>query len=572
MDNQYITVCAVAIKQAFEDFHQKFKAITSRSATRFEEKDWHGMHSDGAERLALYKSVIDNIVKDVCEQLGKLGQHRTVWANIKKEYYSLVYDRSDCEIAKTFFNSVTRKIFITEGVDPDIEFVDTAFEVHLPGTKEPIYRQYQAEQNTAILIEKLLNDYRFKTPYEDIKLDAKLIAEKINTHIKQAYGTDQITKLETLKPIFYRDKAAYIVGRIFIGTLINPILIALLNTNGGIITDAALLTQDEVSIVFSFTRSYFLVEIEWPRELVEFLKTIMPHKRRAELYISIGYNKHGKSELYQDLLKHLEVSKDRFEIARGDKGMVMIVFTLSSYDVVFKVIKDHFAYPKKTTRESVLQKYNFVFMHDRVGRLVDAQEFEHLRFSKDRFSQELLDELASQAANSVRIDGDTVTIKHLYTERKMFPLNLYIKEMDTALAYEAVLDYGYAIKDLATANIFPGDTLLKNFGVTRHGRVVFYDYDELCLLTECNFREFPESRYPEEELQAEPWFHIAENDIFPSEFRTFLGLSGTLRETFLQAHDDLFGVDFWCKLQKRLHAGEIFDFFPYKQSSRFNRY
>ena len=347
-----------------------------------------------------------------------------------------------------------------------------------------------------------------------------------------------------------------------------PLVVALRNGDKGVVVDAVLLTEDEVSIVFSFTRSYFHVDVEQPHDVIRFLKSIMPLKRVAELYIALGYNKHGKTELYRDLLRHFNQSDDKFVIAPGDRGMVMIVFTLPSYDVVFKVIRDKFLPPKTTTRQDVMDRYQLVFKHDRAGRLVDAQEFEHLAFAADRFSDELLVELMEAAPDSVTIQDGTVDVKHLYTERRITPLNLYLHDAEPVAGAEAVLDYGEAIKDLAATNIFPGDLLLKNFGVTRYGRVIFYDYDELCLLTDCNFRDMPRARDDEEEMQAEPWFYVGPNDIFPEEFIRFLGFQGHARTTFLDAHGDLLTADYWRRVRERHLDGEIIDIFPYRQSKR----
>ena len=332
--------------------------------------------------------------------------------------------------------------------------------------------------------------------------------------------------------------------------------------------DAALTTEDEVSIVFSFTHSYFHVDADRPHDVIQFLKSIMPLKRVAELYIALGYNKHGKTELYRDLLRHLERSTDKFKIAPGDRGMVMVVFTLPSYDVVFKVIRDKIPFPKTTTRADVLKKYQLVFDHDRAGRLADAQEFEHLAFDRNRFSDALLAELMDTASDSVAVRDSQVLIRHLYTQRRMTPLNLYLRDATEATALDAAREYGQAIKDLAATNIFPGDLLLKNFGVTRHGRVAFYDYDELCLLTDCNFRDMPRARDLEEELAAEPWFYVGDEDLFPEEFLTFMGLQGTVREVFLEAHRDLLSPDFWRRMQERHAAGEVLDIFPYRQGRR----
>jgi isocitrate dehydrogenase kinase/phosphatase len=309
-----------------------------------------------------------------------------------------------------------------------------------------------------------------------------------------------------------------------------------------------------------------------PRDLVRFLKSIMPRKPVAELYIAIGYNKHGKTELYRDLVRHIEESSDEFIIAPGDRGMVMSVFTLPSFDVVFKVIRDRFAYPKTASRRDVIGRYQLVFKHDRAGRLADVQEFEHLTFPRARFSESLLSELAGEAADSVTIGPRAVEIKHLYVERRMIPLNLYIREAPLRAARDAVIDYGQAVRDLAATNIFPGDMLLKNFGVTRHGRVVFYDYDELCLVTDCHFREIPRAADESEEFGSEPWFYVGPDDIFPEEFLNFMGLGGELREAFLKAHGELLTPRYWNQIQQRHRAGELLDIIPYTCQRRLSAF
>ncbi|MBU0699487.1 MAG: bifunctional isocitrate dehydrogenase kinase/phosphatase, partial [Proteobacteria bacterium] len=415
-------------------------------------------------------------------------------------------------------------------MDPRIEFVDTCSRSRPFQMSPPPYRTYRGAQSTAILMETILGDYQYQTAYEDRQRDARVAAEKIDMHLKTSGYSPDIERAEMLTCVFYRGRRAYLVGRFFSGADLFPLVLALLNTHGGIVVDAVLSSENDVSILFSFTRSYFHVDVKRPNEIVSFLKSIMPRKRIAELYISIGYNKHGKSELYCDLLQHLNRSDQKFEIAAGKRGMVMEVFTMPDYDLVFKVIKDRFTYPKNTTRDVVMAKYHLVFKHDRAGRLVDAQEFEHLKFSRNRFSDELLDSLLRIAARNLIINADHIVVRHAYVERRVTPLDIYLGQVDEAEARKVVKDFGDAIKNLAATNIFPGDMLLKNFGVTRHGRVVFYDYDELCLLSGCNFRKMPRTRSYEEELSAEPWFAVGENDVFPEEFRNFLELQGTLRE------------------------------------------
>jgi isocitrate dehydrogenase kinase/phosphatase len=559
---------AHAINQAFGVYQKRYTAITQRAGTRFAQRDWRGMQADARERLELYKNVVDETVAQVKKLLGERDTDTRIWAKTKVAYGALVAKMNLWELAETFFNSITRRIFATVGVNPQIEFVDTCSRIQPLQIVQPMYRTWERVESTAALIARILTDYEFDVGYEDLQRDAQAVAEHVDNHLMKTAASPGIDRTEMITAVLYRGKGAYLVGRFFSGSEQFPLVLALLNTPGGIVVDAVLLHENEASILFSFTRSYFHVDVKRPAELVGFLKSIMPQKRIAELYISIGYNKHGKSELYCDFLQHLASSDEKFEIAEGEKGMVMEVFTMPDYDLVFKVIKDQFSSAKRTTREEVMAKYDLVFKHDRAGRLVDAQEFEHLEFDRNRFSEELLDRLESLAAKGVEVDENHVVIKHVYVERRVTPLNLYLHQVEKTTARAAVVDYGRAIKDMAASNIFPGDMLLKNFGVTRHGRVVFYDYDELVLLSECNFRKIPQPRGHAEELSDEPWFAVGENDIFPEEFQYFLGLKGELKTLFVEEHSDLFETDFWHQIQVRINAGGIIDIFPYEQSRR----
>jgi isocitrate dehydrogenase kinase/phosphatase len=561
-------LAAKAIRHAFDLYQSQYDSITQRAKARFENRDWPGIQADAGERLDLYKKVVDETVVEMNRVLGGRVNDPDLWMRAKVVYAELVAKLDLWELAETFFNSITRRVFATVGVNPQIEFVDTCSRIQPVQISQPVYRSYTSPQTTAALIESILSDYNFAVAYEDLRRDAQLVTVKIEDHLNRVGSSSPIQKTDMLTSVLFRGKGAYLVGRFFTPSHNFPLVLALLNTPGGVLVDAVLLDENEVSILFSFTRSYFQVNVGRPAELVSFLKSIMPRKRVAELYISIGYNKHGKSEMYCDLLRHLGSSREKFEIAEGERGMVMEVFTMPDYDVVFKVIKDRFPPSKNTTREEVMAKYYLVFKHDRAGRLVDAQEFEHLKFDRNRFSEHLLEQLQRVAGESVEVDDDHVVIKHAYVERRVTPLNIYLSEVDETKARAAILDYGRAIKDLAATNIFPGDMLLKNFGVTRHGRVVFYDYDELSFLSDCTFRIMPPSRSYEEELSDEPWFSVGENDIFPEEFSYFLGLKRDLKDLFLQEHSDLLAVDFWHEIQARIKARTIMEIFPYEQSRR----
>ncbi len=557
---------ATALYDAFVAYQTNFTAVTRRAQTRFANQQWVEAQADAAERLDIYKRLVDNTVQQICHLLADRVQNKVVWVSLKAVYSTLIGERHDWELAETFFNSVTRRIFTTVGVDPQIEFVDTDFETPPTPPRQYVYRSYEAAKTADFLL-TILRNTPFQQQFQDIQRDARLAAERIEAHVRQL-PLPPVTRAEMIKPVFYRNKGAYLIGRLVSGDQYVPLALALVNTPQGIVVDAVLLTEREISILFSFTHSYFQVEVERPHDLVRFIQTIIPRKKTAELYISLGYNKHGKTELYRDLLHYLAAAETQFEVAPGAKGMVMTVFVIPGYDYVFKLIKDRFAYPKTNTRQGVKAKYQLVFRHDRAGRLVDVQEFEHLQFGRSYFTESLLAELQQVASQSVSVHEDIVTIHHAYMERRLTPLDIYIREEEETAVRAAIIDYGQAIRDLAATNIYPGDTLLKNFGVTRHGRVIFYDYDEICSVTDCNFRHLPVAPTYEDELSDQPWFPVGENDIFPAELARFLGLPAHLRELFIAHHAELFEVQFWHDLQKRHQVREILSIFPYGTGSK----
>jgi isocitrate dehydrogenase kinase/phosphatase len=563
-ESRLANLCSRSIYNAFNRYRNRFRSVTRGARRRFEKRDWLGLREAGGRRLDLYREAVDPTVVHVRGLLGDRSSDRLTWAGMKAVYSGLIDGRDDWELAETFFNSITRRIFDTVGVDASIEFVDTDFMSPPTPPRRALQRVYEQPASLVELFERILEDYAHTAPYADARGDAARLAAGVSTHLEGA----PVGRAEVLMPVFYRNKGAYLVGCLWSGGQLVPMAIALLHPSQGIVVDALLLDENDISIIFSFAHSYFLADIDRPHALVGFLRSLMPRKRIAELYISLGYHKHGKTELYRDLLQCLESSSERFAVAPGERGMVMLVFTLPGYDLVVKVIRDHFAEPKTVTRRDVMNKYRLVFRHDRAGRLVDAQEFEHLELQRQRFAPELLAELLRDAHETVSVDDDRVVIRHAYIERRVTPLDLYLRQAEPDAAHAAAIDFGYAIKDLAASNIFPGDFFLKNFGVTRHGRVVSYDYDELDLLTDLRFGSMPEPSSDLEALSAEPWFHVGENDVFPEEFRTFVRLPRGLDEAFASHHADLFEPVFWRQTQAHLLEGEVIDVFAYAPSRR----
>jgi isocitrate dehydrogenase kinase/phosphatase len=565
-DSRLAARCAETAQQAFFDYQTRFNAITRRARERFLARDWSGSFEDAAERLHFYNDVLDSLASRIRKLMGVRLPERSIWTGIKAVYSSLIACSPAWEIAETFFNSLTRRVFATDGVDQAIEFVDTDFDAPPSSAPITVAKTYRGQSLPELLCSALTDAFN-ETCWDDLGKTAKLAAERIEA--ARAAKNSQ-PELEIVSSVFYRGRGAYLVGRVLCeGQLPLPIALCLRHENErGIILDALLHGDVDLAILFSFTRSYFRVVIECPYRLVRYLQQLMPRKRLIDLYNAIGFHRHGKTEFYRDFIAHLRKSSDRFVAAEGARGMVMSVFTLPSYDVVFKLIRDQFDLPKDSTREDVRRRYRLVFEHDRAGRLVEAHEFEHLRIPGDRFDPRVLAELLRDAASIVKMDGGDVVIAHAYVERRLRPLNLFLRENEAEAIAAAGRDYGQSVKDLAASNIFPGDLLTKNFGVTRHGRVVFYDYDELCFLTDCDFRKLPEARTPEDEIAAEPWFSVREHDIFPEEFLQFLSFPGPALAALLQHHGEIFGADFWRAIQRQIRAGEVPEVFPYRKERR----
>lgn len=559
---------ATVVRAGFDAYHAAFLEISRRARRRFEAADWAGLLRDARERLDLYSLGLRNVLAEVRTAVGIRVESATIWTAARSAYSESLVGHPAAEIAETFFNSVTRRLLGTVGVNPAVEFLDFQF-ARVPGPlAHPLIHSRSTAGRTDDTVEAVLRAAGFGVAFANPRRDAALAAERIEEQWAAGGAPAPLDGVEMLDPVFYRRKGAYLIGRVVGGNRAMPLLLPIVHGPGGLRVDAALVTEEDASIVFSFTRSYFHAEVAHPTETIAFLRTLMPAKPVAELYAALGYHRHGKTEFYRELRRHLSRTDERFDVAPGSPGMVMIVFAMPGFDVVFKVIRDHFAPPKQTTPSEVRRRYDLVFAHDRAGRLVDAQEFEGLAFPRERFSRRLLDELTSAAGRTVEVSGDTVACSHLYTERRVRPLNLHLDDADPHEARRVALDYGQAIRDLAATNVFPGDLLLKNFGVTRHGRVVFYDYDELRLLSECRFRELPTPRYPEDELSDEPWFHVGPDDVFPEDLGRFIPFAGPVREAYLGAHRDLYQARFWQDLQARSERGEILDIFPYPADRR----
>ena len=555
--------CAAAIVAAFAHYNAEFRAITRRAPERFENRDWSGSQADVVERLELYATAVNATVAEMRKRLGDPAHDTALWAGIKADYLRRIESLADPEFLKTFFSSITRKLFDTIGVDPDVEFFALELDPLRGAGTENLTERYVNRGSLDLLFEELLSDYRFRTPWRDFESSVGHVATDVELKLKSLGETRPLREIEVIRPVFYQLSRAYVVGRLHGEGWSLPIAIAFRNSPLGVLVDAVMLSVADVSILFSFTRSYFHVDLERVSDAVLFLHAIVPAKPVSELFTVLGRAKQGKTERFREIFRHLGATSDRFVRAPGERGLVMACFALENADVIFKVIRDRFPAVKNVRREEVMAKYDMVFRHDRAGRLVDAQEFRRIRLPKSRFAPDMLEELLTECALNVQLDGEDLIVGHVYIERQMIPLNLYIRSASPEQAVFAVIDYGQAIRDLAYTNIFAGDLLLKNFGVTRHNRVIFYDYDELCRVTDCRFRDVPQATSDEDEMRAESWFYVGDNDVFPETFLKFLGFEGRIEEVFLAKHGEILEAGWWRALQERLAAGDLVEVLPY---------
>jgi isocitrate dehydrogenase kinase/phosphatase len=555
---------AALIHEGFDSFYAEFMRLTRAARGLFDAARWPALHAQSQARIDLYLTYVSKTLDAIAPLTERYPQDRALWRQAHVHFAEVVADRPDVEVAETFFNAITRKIFDTQGVNPDIEFLDSDESRYRRREVRGQLRRLEYDADLPRLFEDILRLPQPALAWRDARADAHWLAERFVEYCAALGDECQFDHIDVARPLFFREREGYIVGRVIRGDRTAPLVIPVQPTPSGFVVDELLLRRGDVGQVFSSTRPYFFVDLRRPKDVVDFLGSFLPELTRSELYISIAHHRHGKSVIYRELVEHLRGTDDPFIIAPGIRGLVMTVFTSASYRNVFKIIRDE---PDKpgVGREDVLRSYRDVFRGQRAGRLADTQEFEHLAFDRARFDPACLQELVDKAPSVVRVRGDQVVIDHVYIEEKMEPLNLHMERVGVSEACHAIVDYGAAIKELAHHDVFAGDLLWKNFGVTRHRQLVLYDYDEIQPLLQCVFRRVPAARSWEDEMEAAPWFSVREHDVFPEQWGPFVVPSDPpeVREAFLHAHADLLDPDYWCGVQEDLRRGRVRVRLPY---------
>ena len=568
---------ARAILAGFDKHYHLFREAARQAKRYFEGADWVAMRDLARERIQMYDRRVQEAVEAVLEAYPQAAHEESLWPAIKLAYIGLLHEHRQPECAETFYNSVACQVLHRRYYRNEFIFWRPAIATeHLEGDEPSYHCYYPRQRGLRAMLLSIVADFALANPFEDLRRDLRSVLRALRAYFPRPAKAYPSLQVQVLGSLFFRNKAAYVIGKIINGPQEYPFAVPILqNDRRELFLDALLLDPDQLLLLFSFARAYFLVDMEVPAAYVSFLRQLMPKKPRAEMYMAVGLQKQGKTLFYRDLHYHLKHSTDNFVTAPGIKGMVMLVFTLPSFPYVFKVIRDHFAPPKELDRQTVKDKYLLVKYHDRVGRMADTLEYSLVALPRDRFAPELIEELIANAASSIEFEDDQIVIKHMYIERRMVPLNLYVEEAaregDEPRLRHALVEYGNAIKELAGANIFPGDMLLKNFGVTRHNRVVFYDYDEIANLTDCNFRRIPAPSSYEDEMASEPYWSVGPNDVFPEQFERFLVANPRSRALFMQYHGDLTDPAFWTRKQTRVSSGIQEDVFSYPEAMRFRR-
>ncbi|MEP6608885.1 MAG: bifunctional isocitrate dehydrogenase kinase/phosphatase [Burkholderiaceae bacterium] len=573
---------ARAILDGFDNHYRRFRYVAQQAKALYENGDWQGVRQRARERIDFYDrrvlEAVAMIERDFDLDSLTEPERDALWQAAKQSFVGLLAEHRQPECAETFFNSVCTKLLHRDYFHNRFIFVRPGVATEYMDSDPPSYRSYYpATDGLKSALSRIIIDFGLACPWDDADRDIRRVmravvdAHRCGAAFRRPWHIEPDFQVQVLSNLFFRNKGAYIVGRVINGTKITPVAVAILqNSRGALYIDTILFTHDLMAVLFSFTHAYFLVDMEAPAAYVDFLRSILPGKPRSEIYTSLGLAKQGKTLFYRDFLHHLKHSNDKFVTAAGIKGLVMTVFTLPSYPYVFKLIKDVIAHPKDTDRSQVMAKYQLVKLHDRVGRMADTWEYSQVTLPRSRFSPELLRELLSDCASVVECDDETVLIHHVYIERRMTPLNIYLKHATDEELDHALLEYGNAIKELAAANIFPGDMLYKNFGVTRLNRVVFYDYDEIEYMTDCEFRPVPHARNHEDEMSSDVWYAVDKRDMFPEKWGAFLLGDPRIRKAFIKHHADLLTPQFWNARKTQIARGRLESVFPYSPALRFN--
>jgi isocitrate dehydrogenase kinase/phosphatase len=563
---------AQSIAESHRGYFSEFNRLTAEAREIFENRAWLQAALNAEQRVRLYRAAVDEIWHKIQRLFPDRVQDRQFWMAARRAFLESIFDDYEADLALTFFYSVMRLAF--DRNDKPVEYADDGLAEHSHiWNPEPVWDLYNAtpKQLSRSLI-RVLRKCGFRERFENAARDAGLVTARLLDDWKKHISSGTPRSMKMLRPVFYRDREAYLVGELESRGRKLPLVLALRNDEGGIRVDAVLTGKEDMrNILFISTRSTFHVHTGQYREVLSFLDTLAPERGHPAMCAVLGFTHPARVALNQQLQSHLRKSGEHFSRTPGRAGMAMVVFAPPSFPYVLKVIRDFSSKTRWAGRARIMDLYRWVHEINRNRLMLDAWLYRNLDFPRHYFDEDVVQELLASAPNSVRVEEDRIVLKNVYAQRKVRPLNTFFDETRDRTLREAAVDaLGTFIKDLAALGFFVGDHygLTVNTGLTHGSNVALFDFDDLGPLFRFRFRETPHLATEQDEFLWNTetdgaWFAVDEFDVLVDEWERFLGVPPDLSDFFRGKHGDLFTVEYWRDVQRRLTGGEFHYVVPY---------
>ena len=558
-DSKKIDLLAQWALWEFDLFYSSFKTITESAKTAFETREYQASLTISRKRLSLYSDSMFKLGEKLADAFSPISRDQALWEVIEEKYRQLVRNRYEGDLALAYIHSVRRSLFLGEWSPVAYSF-DTPSKANT-NFSNFLFETFQTELITTDLLINILRVPGFKVQYRELKVDAMLAAQRVKVDLDDRFSTYKIHKIEVIKGEFYRNRGAYIVGRIVLDNQSKvPLVIALLNDEKGIYVDAILTSESATFNIFSTTRANFHVNNDYYHELSEFLHSIIPKRSLGLAYSTIGFNHFGKVAVMEELKEELLSTDGKLDFAIGFKGTVAIGFQSPQSGYNLKVIRntptEQYKWGVFEGVPSVLEKYGRVHVINRTGSMLDNIIFYRVKLQKAWFTNALLQELLNDASECVTLQGESLFFRHLIVQSKLIPLPVYLENSSQAESEAAIINLGHCIKNNMAANIFNKDLDARNYGVGKFGGVYLFDYDALEQFTEVKIRTNQNQFEGEEDIPE--WFFEDGVIFLPEEIESGLRIPNrSLRQLFREVHGDLLQVDYYERIQNELRVGKV---------------
>lgn len=560
-ENKIIPTVSRWLYEEYSLFYKEFLMIIDLAKVAFEKRDFASSVHVSSRRLSLYSASIVNVSRRLQRAYPEIQGDTECWQGIEAHYLRLIKDEYAEDIGKAYLHSLRRKIYQDEWHAADYSFSE------MTSRDEAIFsevlRSYELESElTEEIIESILNIPQFIRSYGDMPQERQRVLQRIVENLARSrHRADRLVRVEMINAGFYRNRGAYLVGRmIFDSGNFVPLIIALLNDESGLFVDAVLTSETYAHNIFSSALANFHVTSSYYHQVSALLKSIMPRRPLGLHYSTIGYNHLGKVAVMSDLESEIRDSDVGLETAVGSPGTVAMGFAAKNSAYSLKVIRDK---PTKSYKwgefggvESVIRKYTRVHEINRTGSMLDSIIYYKIRLDRRWFSADLLEELLTEASETVSLVDDDVVFKYLIVQIKLTPLPVYLETATEKQAETAIANLGYCIKNNAAANIFNRDLDARNYGIGSYSKVYLFDYDALEDLTEVKIRTNLDREDGEEDI---PDWYFEEGVVFlPEELISGLCIpQRRLSDMFARRHHNLLTTQYWTEIQQDLLNGTV---------------